>query len=58
MYSNDEIKHDIEKFSMKVKSNVIKRKQNPLDEHQTEYVDLDLVISYYLDEYRTIRKKN
>lgn len=29
-----------------------------MDEHQTDFVDLDQVLSYYLDEYRTLRKGN
>ena len=31
---------------------------NPLDENETDFIDLDLVLSFYMDEFRALRKKN
>jgi hypothetical protein len=30
---------------------------NKLDENETEFVDVDLVLSFYMDEFREVRKK-
>jgi len=36
---------------------VKKIKVNPLDETETEFIDLDIVMKYYLDEYRSLRRQ-
>ena len=32
-------------------------KVNQLDESMTDFVDIDIVMKYYLEDYRTLRKK-
>lgn len=31
---------------------------NPLDDQETNFVDIDKVLSFYLEDYRALRKKN
>ena len=48
---------DVEMWNKRIKSRVIKKKVNKLDENETEFVDVDLVLSYYMEEFRELRKK-
>lgn len=48
----------LEKWKQKITSNIKKIKVNPLEDAETEYVDLDIILNYYVDEYRTIKKDN
>ena len=47
---------DIERWTKKIKSKVKKIKVNKFDENETEFVDIDLVMSYYMDEYKYLRR--
>jgi hypothetical protein len=53
----NEFPRDVEKWNKRIKSRVIKKKVNKLDENETEFVDVDLVLSYYMEEFREVRKK-
>lgn len=53
----NEFPRDVEKWNKRIKSKVIKKKVNKLDENETEFVDVDLVLSYYMEEFREVRKK-
>jgi hypothetical protein len=53
----NEFPRDVEKWNRRIKSKVIKKKVNKLDENETEFVDVDLVLSFYMDEFREVRKK-
>jgi hypothetical protein len=47
----------LEKWKRKVRVHVKKIKVNPLDETETDFVDVDMVLRYYLEDYRTLRQK-
>ena len=49
---------DSEKWQKKVKSKIKKIKVNKLDDIETDFVDVDLMLSFYLEEYRYLRRKN
>ena len=53
----NEFPRDVEKWNKKIKSKVIKKKVNKIDENETEFVDVDLVLSFYMDEFREVRRK-
>ena len=53
----NEFPRDVEKWNKKIKSKVIKKKVNKLDENETEFVDVDLVLRFYMDEFREVRRK-
>ena len=53
-----DVARDIEKWQKKIKSKVKKIKMNKLDDVETDWVDVDLMFSYYLEEYRYLRRKN
>ena len=44
-------------WDSRVKANIKKEKANKLDAHETDFVDLDLMISFLIDEYRKLRRK-
>ena len=41
-----------------LQGHVKKIKVNPLDDTESDFIDLDIVMKYYLDEYRTLRRDN
>lgn len=49
---------DSEKWQKKVKSKIKKIKVNKLDDIETDFVDVDLILGFYLEEYRYLRRKN
>lgn len=53
-----DVARDSEKWQKKIKSKVKKIKMNKLDDVETDWVDVDLMFSYYLEEYRYLRRKN
>ncbi len=56
-YLYNEYPRDIEKWNKKIKSNVKKIKVNKFDENETEFIDIDLVMSYYIEEYKYLRRQ-
>ena len=47
----------MDRFSGKVRQNIKKIKVNALDEAETDFIDLDTVLNYYIDEFRLLKKK-
>lgn len=43
---------DSEKWQKKVKSKIKKIKVNKLDDIETDFIDVDLILGFYLEEYR------
>ena len=41
-----------------MRPNIKKLKENPLDDAEADFVDLDMIIDYYIDEYRTRKRSN
>lgn len=41
-----------------MKQNIVKFKVNPLDENDTDFIDLDLVMKFCLEEYKKVRRQN
>lgn len=56
-YLYNELPRDVEKWAKRIKSRVKKIKVNKLDDNETDFIDVDLVLSYYMEEYREVRKK-
>ena len=40
-----------------IKKRIVKRKANTHDEVETDFIDVDFVLSMYLEEYKTLRRK-
>lgn len=53
-----DLPRDSEKWTKKIKSQITKVRENKLDENETDFIDVDLVLSYYLEEYRNLRRLN
>ncbi|CDW81151.1 UNKNOWN [Stylonychia lemnae] len=49
---------DSRKWFHKVRRNVKKIKTNPLDDFETDYIDTDVLLNMYCEEYKTKRKQN
>lgn len=47
---------DARKWFHKVRRNVKKIKTNPLDDFETDYIDIDVLLNMYCEEYKTKRK--
>ena len=45
----------MENWKRKVRVHIKKIKVNPLDETETDFVDVDMIMRYYLEEYRNLR---
>ena len=53
----DALNVEMEKWKRKIISHKYPIKVNQLDESMTDFVDIDIVMKYYLEDYRTLRKK-
>jgi len=51
----DALSVEMDKWKRKVRVHVKKIKVNPLDETETDFVDVDMIMRYYLEEYRNLR---
>ena len=58
MLGDENAKMAIFNFKKKIDGHVIQRKIGPMDDTLTDFVDLDQVIHYHLQEYRDVRRKN
>tara|TARA_B110000285_G_C15133375_1_gene625181 strand:+ start:3072 stop:3590 length:519 start_codon:yes stop_codon:yes gene_type:complete len=58
MYKEENAKSGLEEFKHKVSDNIIPRKASVMEDVLTPFVDLDIVLSLYLDAYRGQRLKN
>ena len=47
---------DLTKWNLMVKRTIKKIKRDPGDEYDTEYVDVDTLLSMYIDEFRKFKK--
>lgn len=47
---------DLTKWNLLVKRTIKKIKRDPGDEYDTEYVDVDTLLSMYIDEFRKFKK--
>ena len=52
------VQRDMPKFRMKITRIVKAMKENNLDDHDTGYVDVDLLLQMYLEEFRTTKREN
>ena len=46
---------DVAGRNAKIKQNIVKYKVNPVDEAETDFIELDLVLSFYMDDYKKLR---
>jgi hypothetical protein len=46
---------DVAGWNAKIKQNIVKYKVNPVDEAETNFIELDLVLSFYMDDYKKLR---
>ena len=53
-----DIAKDIEAWHSKIKSNTYKIKINELDDNETDFIDVDIVIDLYIQDYRALRNHN
>ena len=51
-YLYNEHPRDIEAWAKKIKAKVKKIKVNKFDEKETDFIDVDLVMNYYMEEYK------
>lgn len=49
---------DSRKWFHKVRRNVKKIKTSPLDDFETDYIDIDILLSMYIEEFKTKKKAN
>ena len=49
---------DIEYWQKRITANLHKIKVNELDDAETEFIELDLVLDFYLEDYRKLRRAN
>ena len=56
MHGEESITTELEKWKRKVRVHVKKIKVNPLDETETDFVDVDMVLKYYMEDYRALRQ--
>jgi len=46
------------KWTNKVKRNLKKVKQNPLDDFDTDFIDIDMLMTMYNTEFREAKRQN
>lgn len=56
-YLYNEHPRDIEAWAIKIKAKVKKIKVNKFDENETDFIDVDLVMNYYMEEYKYQRRQ-
>ena len=49
---------EMAKWAMKIRKIQKKMKQDPKDEYDTEFVDVDTILMMYMDEYRSTKRTN
>lgn len=57
MHGDVSIEKELENWKRKVRveNNVRQYRVNPLDEKETDFVDVDMVMRHYLEDYRNLR---
>lgn len=53
----DALNAAMENWKRKIITHKYPMRVNPLDESMTDFVDVDIVMKYYLEDYRTLRKQ-
>jgi hypothetical protein len=53
----DALNAEMENWKRKIFTHKYPMRVNALDESMTDFVDVDIVMKYYLEDYRTLRKK-
>ena len=48
---------DVERWQKQIKQNIKKIRINPMDEQEQEFIDLDVVLKLYVEEYKGLRLK-
>jgi len=46
---------DVEKWQKQIKNNIMKIRVNPMDEQEQEFIDVDVVLKLYVEEYKGLR---
>lgn len=49
---------DVEGWQKRIKANIQRMKVNELDEAETDFIDLDLVLQFYMEDYYKLRRAN
>lgn len=49
---------DLEAWQQQIKKNIQRMKVNELDEAETDFIDIDLVLSFYIEDYKKLRRAN
>lgn len=48
---------DITRWGKKIKANIRKIKINPTDENEVDFIDVDVLIKLYMEEYFDLRRQ-
>ena len=56
-YLYNDYPRDLEKWTKQIKSKIKKIKINKFDENETEFIETDLVLNFYMQEYKNLRKQ-
>jgi hypothetical protein len=51
-----DLPQDIDYWQKRIKSNSTKIKVNDMDDADTEFIELDVVLEFYLEDYRKLRR--
>ena len=49
---------DIDGWKKRIKQNTKKIKVSELAEDETDFIELDLIINFYLEDYRKLKRQN
>jgi len=52
------VQKEMPKFRMKINKIIMRMKDNNLDDYDTEYVDIDMMLQMYLEEFRAAKRDN